>query len=137
MTKKFILSGLVIGLINFIASMLVSQIFKIVFPAINAEYTNFNLFRPAQDPLMLLFFVYPFLLGIIFAWFWDKTKNVFGTDMKGGINFGFTYFIIATIPGMFITYASMPYSLIMIVSWLVGGLVNAVLAGIILVKLNK
>jgi membrane protease YdiL (CAAX protease family) len=137
MNKKIILSGLLIGLINFIASMAVSKIFGVIFPSIAVEYQNTNLFRPWSDPLMLLFFVYPFLMGIIFAWFWNKTKNIFGENMKGGINFGITYWIIATIPGMFITYSSMPYSLLMIISWLAGGLVSALLAGIILVKLSK
>lgn len=137
MTKKIILSGLLVGLINFIASMAVSKIFGVIFPVINAEYQNTNLFRPWSDPLMLLFFVYPFLMGIIFAWFWNKTKNIFGENMNGGINFGITYWIIASIPGMFITYSSMPYSLLMVISWLVEGLVGALLAGIILVKIDK
>lgn len=137
MFKKIILPGLVIGLVNFIASMLVSKIFGVIFPAINAEYQNVNLFRPWSDPLMLLFFVYPFLLGIILAWFWNKTKNVFGENIKGGVKFGFTYWIIAAIPGMFATYTSMPYSSIMVISWLAGGLVQAIIAGIILAKMVK
>lgn len=125
------------GLVNFLASMLVSKVFGVIFPSINAQYQNTNLFRPWTDPLMLLFFVYPFLTGIILAWFWNKTKNVFGENIKGGINFGITYWVIASIPGMFITYSSMPYSLLIVISWLVGGLVEALLAGVILSKLNK
>lgn len=135
--KKIILSGLLIGLINFIASMLVSKIFGIVFPVLDAEYQNPNLFRLWTDPLMLLFFVYPFLLGIILAWLWEKTKNIYGVDLKGGLNFGLTYWVVATIPGMFATYSSMPYSGLMVISWLVGGLVQALLAGIILSKLSN
>jgi len=126
-----------VGLVNFLASMLVSKVFGVIFPSINAQYQNTNLFRPWTDPLMLLFFVYPFLTGIILAWFWNKTKNVFGENIKGGINFGITYWVIASIPGMFITYSSMPYSLLIVISWLVGGLVEALLAGVILSKLNK
>jgi hypothetical protein len=134
--KKLILSGLLTGLIIFLASQVTSRIFGVIFPAINAEYQNLNLFRSFSDPLMLLFFVYPFLLGIILAWFWNKTKSIFGEDVKGGINFGLTYWVVATIPGMFVTYASMPYSLAIVASWLVQGLVTGILAGIILMKLN-
>lgn len=137
MLKKIILPGLLIGLVNFLSSMVVSQIFKIIFPSIGAEYQNPALFRASSDPLMMLFFLHSFLVGILLAWFWGKTKNIFGEDMKGGITFGFAYWIIATIPGMFATYSSMPYSLAIVTSWLVAGLVAALLAGIILVKLNK
>lgn len=136
-TKKVILQGLLAGLVIFIASMLVSQIFKIVFPSVGAEYQNLNLFRAYSDPLMLLFFVYPFLLGVILAWFWEKVKNVFGTDVRGGVNFGIAYWIVSTIPGMFVTYSSMPYSLLIVISWLAEGLVSGILAGIIFAKLEN
>jgi hypothetical protein len=135
--KKIILSGLLTGLVLFLASQVVSKIFGIIFPAINAEYQNPNLFRSFKDPLMLLFFVHPFLVGILLAWFWNKTKNIFGENINGGVKFGLVYWIIATIPGMFATYSSMPYSLAIVMSWLVSGLVEAILAGIILQKLNK
>jgi hypothetical protein len=135
--KKVLGSGLLAGLVLFLASMVVAQVFKMIFPAINEEYQNINLFRAPTDPLMLLFFLHPFLLGIILAWLWAKTKSIFGENLKGGINFGVTYWIIATIPGMFATYTSMPYSLPIVLSWLVGGLVEAILAGIIFQKLIK
>lgn len=135
--KKVILSGLLAGLVLFLASMVVGGIFKVIFPSINAEYQNTNLFRPFSDPLMLLFFVHPFLLGVILAWFWNKTKSIFGENMKGAIKFGIVYWVIATIPGMFATYTSMPYSSAIVASWLMGGLVESVLAGIVFVKINK
>jgi hypothetical protein len=135
--RKIVLPGLLIGVANFIVSMAVSKIFGVIFPSIATEYTNTALFRPWSDPLMLLFFVYPFLMGILFAWFWHKVKNTFTRDLKGGIDFAITYWIIATIPGMFITYTSMPYSGLMILSWLIGGLIQALIAGLILVKINK
>jgi len=125
-----------VGLVNFLASLLVAKIFGIIFPAINAEYQT-NLFRSQTDPRMLLFFILPFLVGIILAWFWEKSKNSFGANLQGGIKFGIFYWIIATIPGMFATYTSMPYSFLIVISWLVSGLVEALLAGIILSKLNK
>jgi hypothetical protein len=131
------MSGLLTGLVLFLASQVVSQIFGMIFPSITAEYQNPNLFRSFKDPLMLLFFVHPFLVGILLAWFWNKTKSIFGENVKGGMKFGLTYWVVATIPGMFATYSSMPYSLAIVMSWLVSGLVEAILAGIILSKLNR
>ena len=135
--KKVILTGLLTGLILFLASMVVGGIFKVIFPAISVEYLNTNLFRPYSDPLMLVFFAHPFLLGLLLAWFWQKTKSIFGQNIKGGVMFGITYWVISTIPGMFATYTSMPYSLAIVLSWLVSGLVEAILAGIIFQKLLK
>ena len=135
--KKIILSGLLTGLVLFLASQVVSKIFGIIFPAINAEYQNPNLFRSFKDPLMLLFFLHPFLVGVLLAWFWNKTKSLFGENAKGGAKFGLSYWVVSTIPGMFATYSSMPYSLAIVLSWTIGGLISAVLAGIILMKLNR
>jgi hypothetical protein len=135
--KKIIFSGLLTGLVLFLVSQVVSKFFGIILPSINSEYQNPNLFRSFKDPLMLLFFVHPFLIGVLLSWFWNKTKNIFGENIKGGMKFGLTYWVIATIPGMFATYSSMPYSLAIVMSWLISGLVEAVLAGIILQKLIK
>ncbi|HCC60054.1 MAG: hypothetical protein A2402_01385 [Candidatus Staskawiczbacteria bacterium RIFOXYC1_FULL_37_43] len=135
--KKVIVSGLLAGLVIFIASMLASKIFGVIFPWLDAEYQNESIFRPWTDPLMLLYFAYPFLLGIILAWFWQKTKSIFGENIKGGVNFGVVYWAITSIPGMFITYSSFQVSLLMIISWSVAGLIGAVLAGIVFVKLDS
>jgi hypothetical protein len=43
---------------------------------------------------------------------------------------------VAAIPGMLMSYSSFPVSFVMILSWTLTGLVEAVLAGIILAKLN-
>lgn len=137
MFKKIILPGLVIGLVNFFITMAISQIFGVAFPSVAEEYLNPNLFRSNADPLMLLFFLYPFLLGIILAWFWNKTKSLYSSDIKGGLKFGLNYWVVAVIPGMFATYSSMPYSFLIVASWLTQGLVSAFVAGIILSKFNK
>jgi len=98
------------------------------------EYQNPNLFRANSDPLMLLFFAHPFLLALVLFWIWKKVKNIFGNN---GLKFGFAYWIIAVIPGMFATYASMPYSFLMVLSWTISGLVQAIIAGLILSKFDK
>lgn len=134
MFKKVLLPIAVIGVINFLASMLISQIFNVLSQQVAMEYQNPNLFRANSDPLMLLFFAHPFLLALVLVWFWQKTKTIFGNN---GLKFGFAYWIIAVIPGMFATYASMPYSFLMVLSWTISGLVQAIIAGLILSKFDK
>lgn len=139
MCKKIILPGLLAGLAMLVVSMLVSWIFGLIVPSLAKVYVNSGIFRPWTDPLMMLYFVYPFLLGLLLSWFWNKTKSSF--DGKSvwckGAKFGFAIFLIATIPGMFMTYSSFVLPFTMILSWTVSGLLELVVAGFILANLNK
>ncbi len=134
---------LVQGLITGVAMLLVSLVFSFsagfIFPSLTAEYVNEAIFRPWSDPLMQMFFAYPFVLGIILAFVWDKVKNsVAGkTITSRGLNFGLIYFMATTMPGMFITYSSFQVSLVLVMSWTLSGFIEAVVAGWVLAKLNK
>lgn len=135
--RKIILPGIIVGVVNLILGMAVSYLFM-VFPSVVNDFANPYLMRPWSDPLMPLFFLYPFVLGIALAWAWDKTKSVLrGTWINRGIMFGLTIFLISTIPGMLISYSSFPLSIITIISWTVSGFVCAVVAGLIFAKINK
>jgi hypothetical protein len=136
--KKILIPGLVVGLLILIVGMVVGQIFTIISPSLEIEYENANLFRPWSDPLMSIYFAYPFILGIVLAWIWDKTKVLIEESnlWKRGTYFGFAYWLV-TIPGMIITYSSFPVSLLMVISWSISVLLQAVCAGIIYARLNK
>src|SRR3989338_1314481 len=136
--KKIIVHGIVAGIVMLIAGMVIGFVFNLIFPAIKMEYANANLFRAWSEPLMSLYFLYPFLLGIALSWVWNKTKSLFTNPVvwKRGKHFGLAYWLFTTIPAMVITYSSFRLSLGMIFVWLVSGLVQTVLGGIILAKLN-
>lgn len=137
--KKTLLTGLLGGIVMLAASMLTGQIFLMLVPALQQEYQNPQLFRPWTDPLMMLYFIHPFLLGIILAWIWDKVKMVIiaPTDLKKGLYFGFTFWIASSIPGMLMSYASFPLSFMIIASWSVGGLVEMLCVGLLFAKMLK
>ncbi|MCX6817525.1 MAG: hypothetical protein NTU57_01580 [Candidatus Aenigmarchaeota archaeon] len=109
-----------------------------LFPSLAAEYNNPALFRPWSDPLMSLYFVEPFVLGVIMAWFWNMAKGLIKeTDaIKKGVYFGLGYWVI-TIPGMIMSYSSFPISLLMTVSWSLSIFVQVICAGILFAKLNS
>lgn len=135
--KKILGLGLSVGLINLILGLALSRFFYYIWPSLNAEYQNTSLFRPWSDPLMSIYFVYPFLLGLILAWLWEKAKNLFrGNYIRQGFSFGFIYWLL-TIPGMIISYSSFPISFIMVFSWTLNNLILALVAGIILTKANN
>src|SRR3972149_10932636 len=136
--KKIAVLGIFAGVANLVVRMVLSQVYNFLSPAIANEYVNPSIFRPWSDPLMSLFFLYPFLLGIVLAWIWEKTKSLVEgkTAIERAYKFGLAYWVIAGIPGMFITYSSFQVSLAMIVTWSFSGLVEAVVAGWIFAKKN-
>ena len=105
--KKVVTSGFVAGLLILVVSLVLTPFYNFIFPSLTEEYVNVNLFRPWSDPLMSLYFFYPFLLGIVLSWVWQKTKKVIEgkTPLEKAKSFGFSYFLIAGLPGMFITYS--------------------------------
>jgi hypothetical protein len=137
--KKVFLPGLVAGIAMLAVSMILTQLENIFLPSIAAEYGNIAMFRPWSDPLMSLMFVYPFLLGFILAWVWNRAKPLFvsGSVWQKGARFGLFFWLVSSIPGMFISYSSFQVSFTMILVWLAGGLINGVVSGWIFAKMNK
>jgi len=129
--------GIVAGIVILVLGMVISYLFMII-PSVAADYNDAQVIRSLQDPLMSLFFIYPFVLGIALSWVWSITKVlVEGPAWKRGTRFGLTYFVIATIPGMLISYSSFSLSILTIISWTVSGLISAIVAGCIFAKMNE
>lgn len=136
--KKIVVPGFIAGVAMLVAWIVVNWVLGFTVPSLASQYQNPALFRPWSDPLMNLIFLQPFVLGIILAWVWGKTKGLFTERdvWKRGLNFGIAYWII-TIPGMFISYSTFPVSLVMVISWSLSGFVQAVVAGWVFAKKLK
>jgi membrane protease YdiL (CAAX protease family) len=137
--KKVLIPGLVAGLVMLIVAMGFGILLNTLFPSLQAEYEDTELFRPWDDPLMSVYFIYPFVLGITLAWAWNKTKGLIKEKRpwKRGIHFALAFWLVATIPGMIITYSSFPVSLELTISWSISSLLQVVCAGVVYSKLNK
>jgi len=138
MTKKVITPGLAAGLVMMLAGIGLSRLYTIVFPTLESEYTDSYLFRPWTDPIMSLYFVHPFLVGLLLAWIWDKTKTAFPysfSSMEKTITFASVYWLFS-ICGMIMTYSSFPVSLLMVASWTFTVLIEGALGALVLVGLN-
>jgi hypothetical protein len=131
--KRIIWPGLLLGLILLIVNFAVSYLFMLI-PSVNADYTS-GFMRSWQDPLMMAFFLYPFILGIILAAFWNRVKASFKGKMRG-CWFGWWIFFLTTIPGMYITYTSFNLQFLTILGWTISGLISAKIAGFLLAKMN-
>ena len=129
--KFFWKKGLIAGLANLVLGFVLNWLVGMVLPSIAGEYQNTTMFRPWSDPLMTVYFAYPFILGLVAAYLWDKVGK------PKPVEFAKLYFIIATIPGMFITYTSFQISLTMVLLWAVTGFVQAWVAAYVFTKVGK
>jgi hypothetical protein len=123
--------GLIAGLANLVLGFGINQFVMLLLPAITAEYQNEAMFRPWSDPLMMVYFAYPFILGVVAAYLWERVGKPKPFD------FAKLYFLIATIPGMFITYTSFQISFTMVLLWAATGFVEVFVAGLVFVRVGK
>jgi len=127
--------GLIASVVILVVGMALNMLLGVVFPNLAAEYQNPALFRPWTDPLMMLFFAYPFITGFVLAYLWSVLgKWLTGSPTSKAWQFAKLYFVVATIPGMFISWTSFQVSPLMIASWTIVGLVEAFAAGFVFTK---
>jgi hypothetical protein len=133
--KKIILSGLLAGVVLLILSILALYLTIWLFPGLASQY-----YDPAFDTgadKYLLYYVHPFVIGLALSWFWDRFKTlVKGSFLTRGIEFGVIYALIAILPALWLTYSAMSVSLAIVSTWLLFGLFQGLIAGLVFEKLN-
>jgi len=135
--KKIFFQGLFAGIAMTVVNMVLNPVFYAVFPGLKESYMN-PFFRPWDDPVMMLFFLYQIALGIGLSFIWEKTKQLFKKSAcRNGLNFGLIYFCVSGIPAFLINFSSFNLPLTMILSWTIMGLIDGLVAGCVLAKLNK
>lgn len=129
-------AGIVAGVFILILGVILNFLVMALVPSLASQYQNTSIFRPWSDPLMMLYFAYPFIVGFVLFYLWKKV-TLHGNGFDKALNFAKVYFVIATIPGMFITYTSFQLSLLMIIVWAINGFLQALVAGLIFVRMVK
>jgi hypothetical protein len=133
--KKIITSGLVAGIVLLILSVLGLYLTIWLFPSLAGQY-----FDPAfnsQSSRIMIYFLHPFIISLALAWFWERFKPVLrGTFLTRGIEFGLIYAMVATFPMMWMIYSAMNVSLEMVFTWLLFGIFQGVVGGLIFEKMN-
>jgi hypothetical protein len=59
-----------------------------------------------------------------------------GNFLLRALEFGFVYAVVGLLPIMWITYSAMDVTIAMVFSWLLYGLFQATVAGIVFAKVN-
>src|SRR5690606_3371285 len=133
--KKVITSGLIAGVFLFIISY--GGLFLAIrfFPDFFVDYNN-PLFN-SDGSRDIMFYLHAFIISMALSWFWERFKGLFsGNFIIRGIEFGVVYALVSLLPVMWITFSAMDITIPMVSSWLFYGFIQAVIAGIVLAKIN-
>ena len=124
-------AGIVLFVVSYGGLYLAIQFLPFLFVKyINPMFTGDN----SRD---ILFYLHAFVVSFALAWFWDRFKSLFhGSFITRGVEFGLVYGGVALLPVMWITFSSLDITLIMVASWFLYGLCQAVVAGIVFAKMN-
>ncbi|MFH1588387.1 MAG: hypothetical protein ABIA76_03565 [Candidatus Diapherotrites archaeon] len=128
---KFVISGILAGIVLFIAMMVFGFIVQAVMPYNAMEFGGM---RSVDDPLMWLFFVSPWITGFAMALVYPMIK-LDGSAAKKGIRFGLMVWVLSIIPSAFIVFTSMNYPLGFTLDQVFGNFFGLVAAGIIIAKM--
>lgn len=128
--KRTILSGLTAGIILLILSITTIYVLLWQFPDMAMEY-----FGPAfisQSQRNIFYFIHPFVIAACLLWLWIRLGHLFkGSAFVKSLKFGAVYMVFATFPYMLLIYSAMDVPLLIILSWLVFGFLEATVAATI------
>jgi hypothetical protein len=134
-TKAIAVSGLAAGIVVLVLSTVISIGAQALF-----DYDVMTLagMRSVNDPVSILFFLFPFVVGLAMAILYDFTRKSFsGTATRKGVVLGLLGWIVYGIPSAFIVFSSMNYPLGFTVNSVIGSLVYMLGAGITITQLSK
>jgi hypothetical protein len=133
--KNFLIKGIVAGTVLLAFSYISLYLLVFFFPQLAESYYDpiFNF----DEGKSVLYFAHPFVLSFVLAWFWKRFKSLFhGPFWWRGIEMGLVYGLIATLPAMWIVFSAMAVPFSMIITWLLYGIFQAVVVGVIFAKIS-
>jgi len=105
--KKIFIATLAGGLLLTLCELVFGQVANAVAP-----YDIFAIggMRDPNDPVMLLFFAYPFVLAFTSSLVFDTVEKALdGQPLRKGIGFGVILLLLVTLPSLFVIFSSMLY----------------------------
>jgi hypothetical protein len=133
--KKVFLSGLVAGIVLLLCSVAGLYVTLWCFPSLAAQYFDPGFATPSSR--YMIYYLHPFVISMALSWFWDRFKGTLtGSFISRGIEFGIIYALIAILPMMLLIYSAINVSLMMVLTWLIFGLLQGVIAGFVFEKMN-
>ncbi|HII53853.1 hypothetical protein COT30_01535 [Candidatus Micrarchaeota archaeon CG08_land_8_20_14_0_20_49_17] len=133
--KKILVSGLAAGVAIFIISAVFGVIVQLIAP-----YNVLALggMRAIDEPIMTLFFLYPFVISFAMAIAYEFVKESFQGDyVQKGYTFGLLVWLVAGLTSAFIVLVNMNYPIGFTLDSTLGSLLYTIGAGIVIAKLQN
>lgn len=134
--KKAFLTSLVAGIILLLVSVVTLFLSIRFFPQLSEEYFS-PVFRNSTGGTDWMYYAHPFILAFALKWFWERYKGILkGNFVLRALEVALVYGIVAMLPVLWITYSSIDISFPMVATWLLYGIAQAFIAGLVFAKLN-
>lgn len=127
--------GIAAGFLLLILMIVSGFLVNIIIPADISQYSGM---RAMNDPIMNLFYIYPFVIAFAASIVFDYVKGCLnGTTTGKGLAFGALLICIMTIPSLYVMYTSMTWPVDFYISTAVWEIVSFPLMGITFAKIWK
>ena len=130
--KQILVGGIIAGIVIEVISLAFSWLTQSIW-----QYNVLELagMRAIDDPVAILFFVYPWVLGFALSYVYSHFgKTVEGDAIAKGWKFGLLMWIVVSIPSAFLVFASMSYPVGFTVNSVIGSFIYILVAGIVIAK---
>lgn len=132
-TKNIVISGIAAGFLLLVLMVVSGFIVNMVMPADMSQYEGM---RAMDDPIMTLFWLYPFVVAFAAAVVFDCVRGCLRRDrVYTGVQFGGLLLVIMTIPSLYVMVTSMTWPLDFYISTGIWEIVSFPLMGILFARI--
>ncbi|MCX6667124.1 MAG: hypothetical protein NTV74_02640 [Euryarchaeota archaeon] len=131
--KQILIGGILAGIVIEVISMAFSWLAQSIW---NYDVLKLAGMRTINDPVSILFFVYPWVLGFalvcVYSYF---EKALEGNYVTKGWKFGLLMWVVVSISSAFLVFVSMDYPIGFTVNSVIGPLIYMLVTGIVVAKI--
>jgi hypothetical protein len=131
--KQIVIGGIIAGIFIEVLSLAFSWFTQTVWDYNMVELAGM---RSVEDPISILFFFYPWVLGFalayVYSWFEDSLD---GEYIEKGWKFGLLMWLVVNISSAFLVFSSMEYPIGFTVNSVFGSLIYMLVTGVFIAKI--
>jgi len=133
--KNIALAGIIVGAILLVLMVAINMTMNAIVPM---DISSYGGMRAMDDPIILLFFFYPFVVAFAAAIVFDMVKDSLkGSQIQKGLMFSLLLLIIMMFPSLYVMYTSMTWPVEFYLATGLWEIVSFPVAGIIFARIWK
>jgi hypothetical protein len=133
--KNIALGGIAAGFMLLILMIVSGYLVNLVMPTEIGQYGGM---RAVNDPIMSLFYLYPFIVAFAAAIVFDCVRECLkGDQIQKGLMFGGLLLILMTVPSLYVMFTSMTWPVDFYVSTGIWEMISFPLMGVVFARIWK